>query len=243
MQQTTQGSYIATANGKLLGYMNHHDPEIVLNWIKESLDKFEPSDAERLLEESVDEENARDVPANGLIIRINGKVLDGYEEPENEYSKIFQDAISRDNLWVTSEEKAALIAGRFPDSLTRRICRFALVDGTRGEPPMWEPNELGEIAFSLDEQGLLTGKFAMQTANKKRGFKGEIFGFVEADDENVTRFDLVAKGTYWGQGRYTTHAPKGKFPIAMTFRLADGSDPADAVAPQGTKGWLINYYR
>ena len=68
-------------------------------------------------------------------------------------------------------------------------------------------------------------------------------GFVATTDGKVTRFDLVALGTYEGEGRYTRGAPDEPFPYAVSLRLADGRDTADAVPPQGSRGWLQGYLR
>jgi hypothetical protein len=126
--------------------------------------------------------------------------------------------------------------------LAHRIARFHLVDNTRGEPPMWENDDIKLIELSLDA-GRLTGAFHLETANGKRGFQGELAGIVETEGEEVTRFDLVAHGQYWGQGPFTGGAPKGKFPLAVAFTLADGKDEADKVRPQASRGWVQGYLR
>jgi len=48
---------------------------------------------------------------------------------------------------------------------------------------------------------------------------------------------------FWGEGRYTRRAPEGRFPFAVSFTLADGSDIADAIPPQGSRGWVGGYLR
>jgi hypothetical protein len=64
---------------------------------------------------------------------------------------------------------------------------------------------------------------------------------VETNDEGVTRFELVAHGDFKGEGPYTRGAPEGKFPLAILFTLADGSDIADKIPPQGSRGWVQGY--
>jgi hypothetical protein len=44
----------------------------------------------------------------------------------------------------------------------------------------------------------------------------------------VTPLDLIAKG---------------KFPLEISFTLADGRDTADAIPPQGSRGWLRGYLK
>lgn len=249
-KQTTQGMYIADASGKLLGYINHHEPDRVKKFMEESLAKFVPSTtAIAPKNENADERFERKLPAGGLVVRVNTKILGGYEgvKETNEYwaryAKYFQNAIARDNLWVNAEEKKELIDLKFPESLAKRIARFNLIDNTRGEPPMWNNDEVRSVSISVDKEGIVTGEFKLATQDNKRGFEGTFYGHVEKEGEKLIRFDLVAKGLHWGQGRYTRGAPNGKFPIAMAFRLADGSDAADKVYPQGTKGWWWEYWK
>lgn len=52
---------------------------------------------------------------------------------------------------------------------------------------------------------------------------------------------MVASGKFRGHGRYTKNPPAGFFPLAISFTLADGSDVADAIPPQGSRGWLESY--
>jgi hypothetical protein len=81
---------------------------------------------------------------------------------------------------------------------------------------------------------LATGRF-------ERGYEAELKGVVEVKDNAVVRFDMVALGDFWGEGPFTRGAPKGKFPLAISFTLADGTDVADRIPPQGSRGWLRGY--
>ena len=42
-QQTTQGLYVASPDGKLLGYSNNRDPDGILRMILQAAEKFEPA--------------------------------------------------------------------------------------------------------------------------------------------------------------------------------------------------------
>lgn len=206
-----------------------------------ALENYEPEQTEIVAAETVDETYARVLPENGMVVRVHTRILGGFEKPVSEWEMIFQNSVARDNLWMNGDEVNALVKGAFPESLAQRIARFNLIDNTRGEPPMWSKDEVRSLEISLVD-GTVQGKFRLETKDKQRGFEGEFYGHVESEDKKLTRFDLIAKGEFWGEGRYTGGAPKGKFPIAMAFRLADGTDAADQVAPQGTKGWLPNYW-
>jgi hypothetical protein len=239
---TTQGLYVGTANGKLLGFTNHRNADRVKQVLNKALEKFQPEDFVPPEAKRFDPRWTYQPPANGLIVRVHAKVLGGYEPTENEWRKAFQSALSRDNLWVTAKEHADLVAGRFPESLAHRIARFHLVDNTRGEPPMWRPGEIQSVELSLNG-GKLSGTFHLETADGKRGFQGDVLGVVETANEQVTRFDMVARGEFWGDGPFTGGAPKGKFPLGISFHLADGKDEADKVRPQASRGWIDGYLR
>jgi hypothetical protein len=179
-------------------------------------------------------------PEGGLVIRVRAKVLDGYEPTTDKWRRIFQTSMSRDNLWVSKAEHQSLVQGEFPDSLQQRIARFHLVDNTRGEPPVWEEKEVQKVQFTT-AAGRLKGEAHLETANHKRGYEAAINGLVEVKDEKVVRFDAVVLGEFWGSGRYTGEPPKGRFPLAISFTLADGNDVADQIPPQASRGWVRGY--
>ncbi len=241
-QGTTQGLYLATASGKLLGFNNNRGGDRIRSMMKKALDGFEAPAAAVIERGEVDARYNPKPPEGGLVVRVQTKVLGGYEKTEDRWRKIFQESLSRDNLWVTKEEHKALAAGRVLPALQKRIARYHLVDNTRGEPPMWKTDEIRSIEFSL-EDGRLSGAVHLETASGKRGYKVSLLGRVEKKNGRITRFDLVARGEFWGEGTYTRGAPKGRFPLAASFTLADGSDIADGVPPQGSRGWVRGYLR
>ena len=226
----------------MLGFTNHRNADRVKQVLSNALDKFQPIDFVPPEAKRFDPRWTYQPPAGGLIVRVHAKVLGGYEPTDNVWRKAFQTALSRDNLWVTAQEHSALIAGQLPDSLAHRIARFHLVDNTRGEPPMWKPSEIKSLQLSLNA-GRLSGTFHLETADGKRGFQGDVVGVVETENDQVTRFDMVARGPFWGEGPFTGGAPKGKFPFAIAFTLSDGKDEADKVRPQASRGWVDGYLR
>lgn len=244
---TTQGFYIATAGGKLLLYNNNRNPERVARLMREKLDEFSQLGADKanvaaIDSSSIDEKFNPNPPQGGLVVRVQSKVLDGYEPTTDKWKAIFQSALSRDNLWISKSEHDALARGEVPKTLQVRIAKFHLVDNTRGEPPMWRDEEVRSVDMKL-EDGKLTGTAHLETKDGKRGYEVELLGEVETADGKVTRFDVVALGDFWGEGQYTRNAPAGKFPLGISFTLADGSDIADAIPPQGSRGWVRGYIR
>jgi hypothetical protein len=244
---TTQGFYVATASGKLMLYNNNRDPAKVRRLMQRQLDEFQSNGFAKLAVAEikpgkVDPRYNPRLPAGGLVVRVRAKILSGYKPTTDRWRRIFQTALSRDNLWISDSERQALVRGEIPASLQKRIARFHLVDNTRGEPPMWQEREIRTIEMKLDN-GRLTGNVRLVTSDESRGYKAELKGFITVKEGKVVRFDVVALGKFWGEGRYTRGAPEGKFPLAVSFSLADGSDVADAIPPQGSRGWLGGYLR
>lgn len=244
---TTQGFYIATPAGKLLLYNNNRDVPKVRRLMQAKLAQFNRSDAKTARTAAVERGKPDprwnpEPPQGGLVVRVRAKVLDGYEPTTNRWQRIFQTSLARDNLWITKAEHQALVRGEVPAALQKRIARFHLVDNTRGEPPMWRDREVRSVTMSL-KKGRLTGRVKLATADGKRRYDAELLGFVETKNGKVTRFDVVALGKFRGEGRFTRGAPKGEFPLAVGFTLADGKDIADRVPPQGSRGWLPGYLR
>jgi len=240
MNDTTQGLYACTADGRLLGFTNNRSPTRVKEMLKKALEDFRPAEATGFEAGTPDPEFSRKPPEGGLVVRVTSKVLGGYPDRDDRRTSAMRGSLGRDNLWIRKDEAEALGRGEVPPSVARRIARYHLIDNTRGEPPMWGAEEVKKLEFSLKE-GRLSGVVRLEAARGDRGFEGEILGFVEAKDGKVARIDLVAKGQFWGGGRYTGGAPPGKFPFAVAFTLAAGDDETDKVPPQGTKGWLRGY--
>lgn len=179
-------------------------------------------------------------PTGGMVVRVHAKILGGYEPSKDPWREIFENALSRDNLWISADEQRQLVAGEITEPLARRIAKFHLVDGTRGEPLMWTDQEIRSVTMKLSD-GVVIGKVHLESDDGSRGYECSLRGVVESQGDRVSRFGLVAVGNCWGAGPYTKNPPPGKFPLAVSFSLADGTDIADAVPPQGCKGWLEGY--
>jgi hypothetical protein len=107
---------------------------------------------------------------------------------------------------------------------------------------MWSDKEIESINMKI-ESGKLTGNALLSTRNGSRTFDCKFYGYVETSNGKVTRFDVVAMGKFQGEGQYTKNAPKGKFPLGISFTLADGTDVADPIPPQASRGWLDGYLK
>ena len=239
---TTQGLYLAAADGTFLGFTNNRHPDRVIAMLKTGLESRDRQNAAPVEQQTIDRQYNPQLPDGGLNIRVQAKILSGYDEPDTKFQHIFQTALSRDNLWVTKAEHRQLAAGRFPDSLATRISRFHLVDNTRGEPPMWETSEIVSQSFSIDGEKV-SGHVELKTTSGDRWYSVDLLGELLVADGKVTTWNMVAKGVFSGDGPYTRGAPDKPFPLAISFSIADGTDIADGIPPQGSRGWLDGYLR
>ncbi len=209
--------------------------------LKKGLGAFKPAEATAIKNAAPDKNFSYEAPRGGLVITVTAKVLDGHELSKDPSVRMFQESMGRDTLWLRQDEHAALARGEFPASVKTRLARFTLSDFTRGEPGFWDPKDIRSFDLALKD-GVLTG--AAHLENAACGFKADLRGAVETKDGKVVRFDLVARGTAWGHSGTTAEAaPKGKFTLAVAYRLAPGTDEADKVTPQGAKAWLPDYLR
>lgn len=236
---TTQGFYLASADGKLLAYTNHRSPDRMLKTLRSARNQA-TGGATPVQRTKTDKRYAFTLPEGAAVVRVNGKVLGGYQAAQTQHETIMRSAISRDNLWITAEEQVALASGTLPTAFLSRFVRYHLVDGTRGEPPMWRSTEVQDVDLVL-KGGTLRGHVRLGTKSGDRAYDARVLGYLQFERSRLSRFDVVVSGTFKGEGRYTRNGPKKPFPFAVTFRLADMEDVADDVAPQAARGWLDGY--
>ncbi len=249
INQTAQGRYICTPGGELLGFNNNRGPERVRKLMVKALairDRQAIANAAPISAGTSDPKFDFRLPPGGLVVRVNSKVLGGHA-PTEEWTRVFHDAVGRDNLWLTKKEQTELAnvirdGGEIPRAIANRIARFHLVDNTRGEPPRWTAGEIKVLELKVNSRGEIHGRVELQTANQDRGFEAEILGRAKADGDKVVQFDMVAKGEFWGRGQWTGFEPKGKFPLAIAFRIADGKDSSDQIGPHAMKGSADAYF-
>lgn len=238
--KTTQGLYIADAAGNLIAYNNNRGPERIRKLLEDAAAGFSAPLAEPIEETVTDRRFNPDVPQGAAVIRSAARILEGYVETNDPWQEIFQRAVSRDNLWILEEELKALAKDDMPLALARRIARFHFTDSTRGQPTSWALDEVRNIEITVND-GIISGKFHIESADGSRGFTGTVSGKLGFDSGELSEFEMVAKGDYWGAGQYTLTPPSGKFPILIAFLKADGNDPSDTIPPHASRGWLDGY--
>lgn len=242
--QTQQGLYLVGADGQLLAYTNNRGPERVRGLLEQAArDYSHPVDAKPLERQSTDAKYKVALPEGAVVVRVQTRVDGGYAPTDDRWESLFQSAVSRDNLWITAEEQVALAQGTVPEALAVRILRFHLVDNTRGEPPVWSREEIREWSLTI-ENGKLVGSAHLETEDGSRGYQATLQGELAwGQDQRLQQCHIWVEGQFWGSGPFTRNPPPGKFPLVIAFRLADGSEPADSLAPHGSRGWLPGYLR
>ena len=236
---TLQGLHVINTKGELVGYVYDFRPKSVLAMLDKALKEYKHVEAPEI--DFTRKDKRFVVPQNGLVVVGTAKVLGGHDPVKAAKGTIQYDmetawktSLGREHLWVRRDEVQALVKGELPDSLKKRIARYHLVDNTRGTPTGWTEAEIKKLEITL-ERGRLKGSVHLETKDGNRGYQADLLGFVEIKDGKVTRFDLVARGQFWGQGTYTPGAPKGRFPLAIAFTLAEPSDPLYQLVPDAVR--------
>lgn len=236
MNQSTQGKYALDADGRLFGFDNHGSDRVgrVKALIAKARRDYAPSEAVAISPGRLHPWFDRTLREGMVAVDVTARVLDAETREADPRKRMFLASLGRDHLWIRKDEVAALCAGTLPDSLVRRMSRFHLNDFTRGEPDMWAKEDLKKLDLTLKE-GRLTGSIHFEIPSGKRGYEARLLGFVEAKDGQLTRFDLVAKGEYWGKGRFVSSSIEGRFPVGVSFRLSDPKAEESKVPPQGSR--------
>jgi len=164
---TRQGIYAFTASGKLLGYRNHSDVNVMRAFVTDSLAQWNKLPAVARAQGAVEVGKAKKIDANyertppkdGLIVNVFTRILDRTDDffchgtckfPGGQRS-------AHDRLWLTADELQALMPKdakpgqeiAIPAAVTYRLARFHLTDNTRGEPPMWTKPQVRSTSLKL----------------------------------------------------------------------------------------------
>ncbi len=239
----SQGVYIFSPSAELLAHSNTTEAKHVKQLMDRALEKYTPGVSSVNIDKtSPDQHYFAEPPDGTVVLDVTSKVLGGYEHSEDRREEIYQKSMGYDHLWLRRDEAKAIARGTIPEAVSKRIVRFHLVDNTRGEPPYWHSDEIREFDLSL-ENGRIRGHVHLETDDGERGYEAELLGYVEGGNGILKRIDIVAHGMFWGEGRYTGGAPEGRFPFAVTFRLAEMNCTADYVLPGAARGGLQSYLR
>jgi len=267
---TRQGHYALTADGKLLAYNNNRGAERHAGMLRDALKKWSALPAgERqpgavkvaaLKPEQLDKQFARLIPPGTVILDSSTRLLKqsgslfsacGADDHPNEWGHL----AAPNHVWLQAQEIAQLrgldseTPVDMPAPIAYRLMRFHLIDNTRGEPSLWERDDVRKFKITLrtpegkPQRRIIEGSVLLEHG-EERGFDAKLLGYLDIDPkvDTLTGLKLVALGDHWGSGTYTAGARPGRTPLGIAFSLADvDKDPAAKVPPQGS-GWLQGYF-
>ena len=222
---TTQGFYVAAADGTAYGFNNNRSVDRVLAFMADGLTKFRANpptatDTRQLAHTPLKP------PEGATVLRVYSRILPA-PEGCNESNKNLQ----RDHLWILADEARLLANGEIPESLVLRLCRFTFVDAVRGEPDFWSVGQIRERKFTVtsDRTGTtLNATFTMESA--RQTLTGLFESRFTIRDGTVSDFKGYAECTASGSGQWTPGAPERKFPLKFAFVMAPNTK--DTVPPQ-----------
>src|SRR5262249_4674127 len=198
---TLQGLHVINTSGELIGYVYDFRPESVLAMLERSLKKFEPTRGSKI--DFTRKDRRFVLPEGGVVVAVTTRVLGGQDPIKSakatlayDMEKAWKTSLGREHLWLRKDEALALAKGDLPKSVKTRIARYHLVDNTRGTPTGWAASEIRKLEMTL-EKGQLRGSVRLETKDGKRGYQADLLGFSETRAGKVTRFDVVASGTFW----------------------------------------------
>lgn len=253
--ETRQGVYLLTAGGTLLSYRNPSGAAAVREMIRRALEKFRALPAaERDVQVPAlepDPDFHRVPPAGGLILRVHTRSLE--RGGGGAFRAVANLPVGRDHLWLTRAEARSLVPAdpkvgstvEVARPIVMRLARFHLVDNTRGEPPMWERDEVKEAKLTLTVREATEAKVTLalegraRLAAEGRGYGPELRGTLVFDRAAgaFERVEVTAVGDHWGEGRWTPGARPGRTPLGVAIELVTGRGPTDVIAPQAAREW------
>jgi hypothetical protein len=242
VKANTAGHYVFAPDGKLLGFAAEDVlPDEFVKLLDQAVSEFRFVDAPALENAKPDRYFHRVFPEGGLAVVVTAKVLGGYVPTDDRRVAAHQEAIGCDYLWIRKDEAEALAKGSLPESVRIRMLQWHLTTPNVGAAWGWAREEIRKDEIRVSD-GRLSGSFQLDAApgskgfTSGRGFEGSITGAIESRGGKLTRFDVVAKGTAWGKHANGGWPPRTKYPLAVTFALADDADPiARRVPPNGMR--------
>lgn len=233
--QTTQGYYVFDAAGRLFGYLNNRNVDELLALLRKAERQFAAAPPARLDLPDEMPSVQPSPPAGATVAQVFSRI-----EPLPAGVNKLNAGVGRDYLWILPEEVRALERGVFPPTLAARLTRFHLWDNVRGEPDLWERDQVREAKFTAtphragdNVRVVIDGSFDIEAPAGLRGYRsrelppsgyeGTLRGEIEIDEktQRVTRLELYADGEAWGESTFTPHAPPDRFPLKIAFVLAE----------------------
>lgn len=243
-KHSKQGYYIVSPDGTLLkGWMYPRpDDGTVKRNLKEALAAYQPPSRIEPLDPRVDRGCKPPVPAGVVVVETRSRLYEAtFLRSGVDRFDLIQKTMGHDRLWILKPEADALVQGTLPDSLLERILRFHLGDNTRCYLTRWVPDAIRSVRVEMKREG--TGYVVEGSAHLEeqgKGFEAKLYGRIDVRDGALSRFDLIAHGTAWGQQNGVDYFPTGKFTVGNAFTLARPGVTFDALP---VWGWVPDYMK
>jgi len=250
---TTQGFYVAAADGTCYGWMNERDLPKLQALMDRGLEQFRahPPAAVAIPDTDLAARFAAAPDPSTSVVRVFTRI-----RPVPAGADPINNGVGRDQMWIFAEDVRDLLEAsesadefEMPRALATRMVRFHLIDNVRGEPDMWKPDQVRKAAFTVRiaarapgrRDFTFSGEFAQGLPDDSRGQEGTIRGEFSVDTETrkVTRFRAYSEGKAWGCSEYTPEEPEGRFPLIIAMVETDDAI-ARAVPPQAV--WMGREY-
>ncbi|HYF49897.1 MAG TPA: hypothetical protein VEJ63_10850 [Planctomycetota bacterium] len=154
---TTQGTYIAGADGKMYAWKNTPGVSSTLKFMDEGLAAFKktPPKTVEISKETLEAPFCRAAKPTTTVCAVYSRVR---PVPAGADTRNYN--LGREYVWLYTEEAAALLksldaktALQLPDSMISRLVRFTLIDVIRGEADFWMPRHVRKAEFTLKHIG------------------------------------------------------------------------------------------
>ena len=242
--QSRQGTYVFTAQGKFLSSINNLSADRVLKTLEDGLAKWnalpesEKSPAAASQTELAPAHRWEDsYPRDGLVFTIYNRDLPA----DRDYNSKQLPTWNRDAAWFSAAEVKEMVpsdltsgqAFDFPDFFVSRLCRLHFVDSVKGQTEAFRETEIvgSEISGSVTKRdgSILSIKVTGTTrghcerGRRRPGVETKILGTAVYDEAKgkFLEFEFVALGERWGQTRFNDRRQQlEKTPVGFVFELA-----------------------
>lgn len=247
----TQARYVAAADGTSLAKKTWVPSPHLNQWMKDALARFEqlPAASKRPVVDAgeIDQSTRPMAPAGGLVLTEISRLLKGQEVASAANAQCAQ-LPAYDRVWLTSGEWREMLPKDDAESfevgekLVRKLARFHTVDIIGRQRAPWPEASVRDCKLTGEVIGIadstvdvrLTGAILIEGSSKPAPNLGPDDGEVKLDlrlagvlrydkeRDEITQFDLVARGPYLKGGRPAE--------FGFHFRLTS-AEAADNVPP------------
>ena len=250
-QTTRQGTFCCTPSGIFLGSLNHRQPARVAQMLRDALKKYnEIKKEDRLLKEDPAKtwetinRAEKQYPTDGLVLRVNSRDMPRQGLRQDDWRT---HAWNFEYVWFRKAELDGLVPNSFdkntkwdiPDTVVRRIARYALIDNVRGQTPAWTAEQVKEDEIKCSVSNIkrgtvyfdMTGKFLMEAEGRKIELTLVGKGEYNTRKQALEKFELVLAGERTGRTQYNAREDDTETaPIAYVLHIAP-DHPTEKIAP------------